>query len=191
MWPTYFLFSIVFILFTYVVFRVLIKRDYENLQKLSPLSYALEILVFAIHVNSLYLILPTQWPELPKLPENGILNIISGIIFCIGAVMLMLSWFTLGTGQSLGIDKNKLNTAGVYRYSRNPQLLSYGIMLMATVVLFFSLLMLFWFLLYLIISYLMIKSEEEFLKQKYPDRYTGYCKQVPRIIGFTQFHGNE
>ncbi|NND07317.1 MAG: hypothetical protein HKN87_13150 [Saprospiraceae bacterium] len=116
------------------------------------------------------------------MPENLALKIVSLTIVCIGTVILLISWFNLGTKPSLGMAKIELETGGFYHCSRNPQLLGYGIMLIAPVILFFSWLTLLWFSLYLIISYFMVKSEEEFLEQTYQAKYKKYCMQVPRIM---------
>ena len=174
--------SLGFLLFAYFIFRVIIKRDYKNHLRLSSISYLLEILVFAIHANLFYLTIPTKWPNLPLLPENQDIRIVSAIIFGIGVIILLISWFGLGTKRSLGIGKNELQTGGLYKYSRNPQLVGYGLMLAACSIIFFSYLTLIWFLLFLMTSYFMIKSEEEFLEQKYNEEYLDYCSQVPRII---------
>ena len=182
----YIIIAVLFLLFSYVVFRVVVKRDYKKHMKLTPISYILEVLVFAFHANSIYLILPSQWPQLPSLPEDLILKTVSIVIFSIGVLILVISYVSLGNKPSLGMDKNKLKTDGFYKYSRNPQLLGYGIMLLAFTILFFSWLLLFWFIQYLIISFVMIKSEEEFLVQRYGDAYSDYHKKVPRIIKLWQ-----
>jgi protein-S-isoprenylcysteine O-methyltransferase Ste14 len=176
------LFSGAFLLFTYIVFRVKFKKDYKNIQRLSPISSVLGVLVFFIHANSYYLIVPTKWLNFPQMPENQTIIIIFTIILGIGIIVLFLSWFRLGTKTSMGVDKNKLQTHGLYKYSRNPQLVGYGLILVSFVILYFSYLSLIWFLLYIISTYFMIKSEEEFLKEKYKDEYKIYCRQVPRVI---------
>jgi len=182
----YIIIAVLFLLFSYLVFRVIIKRDYKKRMKLTPISYILEVLVFALHANSIYLILPSQWPQLPSLPEDLILKTVSIILFSIGVLILVISYFSLGNKTSLGMDKNKLKTNGLYKYSRNPQLVGYGMMLLAFTLLYFSWLMLFWFIQYLIISFFMIRSEEEFLAQQYGDAYRDYCKKVPRVIKLWQ-----
>lgn len=178
----YLLFSFVFILFSFLVFRVVVRNDYLKKHKLTLLAYLLELLVFAVHANLMYLFIPVRWPNLPALPESLILNIFSIIVFCFGLIILLIAWFRLGTGTSFGQDKNKLNTGGIYRYSRNPQLVGYEILLFCFLILYFSWYSVGWFLQYLIISYFMIKSEEEFLSQKYGEEYEKYCNRVPRII---------
>lgn len=176
------LFSAAFLVFAYTVFRVIFKRDYSKRQRLSPVSTMLGVLVFAIHGSSMYLALPTKWPYLPRFPENQALVIVSIVIFCIGILVLFTSWFGLGTKISLGADKNKLKTGGLYKYSRNPQLVGYMIILASFTIMYFSYVVLIWFSIYLITAYLMVKSEEEFLERKYKEEYRDYCMQVPRII---------
>lgn len=178
----YVLYSALFLLTAYIVFRVVIKKDYEKRLRLSPVSCLLEILVFAIHANLIYLALPTKWPDFPQLPENSAIKIVSILLFVVGTIGLIISWFSLGTKPSLGQDKNILRTDGLYKYSRNPQLVGYGLMLASFTIMFFSYLVIIWFLLYIIASYFMVKSEEEFLEQIYKEEYIVYCRQVPRII---------
>lgn len=174
--------SLAFLLFAYFVFRVIIKRDYKHHLKLSPTSYLLEIIVFAVHANLFYLTIPTKWPYFPSLPENAELRIISATLFGIGIIMLLFSWFDLGTKTSLGIDKNQLKTGGIYKYSRNPQLIGYGLMLTSFAIILFSWSAIIWIVLYVVTAYFMIKSEEEFLKNKYEKEYKSYCEEVPRVI---------
>ena len=138
--------------------------------------------MFGVHGNSLYLVLPTKWPYLPQMPENILVTNISRVMLVIGIIILFISWFKLGTKPSMGIDKNSLQTSGLYKYSRNPQMLGYGILISSFLVAYFSYLVLLWFFLFIIAAYFMIKSEEEFLIKKYKEEYQDYCKQVPRII---------
>lgn len=178
----YFVCSIILLLFSYFVFRVLVRKDYRNRQKLSPFSYVLEALVFALHANFAYLFISAKWPNLPRLPENVTINLVSFAIIGFGLVILIIAWFGLGTRQSFGLDKNKLKTGGIYHFSRNPQIVGCGMIMIAFAILYFSWYSIGWFILYLIISYFMIRTEEEFLGLKYGEVYEKYCNTVPRII---------
>jgi protein-S-isoprenylcysteine O-methyltransferase Ste14 len=178
----YFVCSTIFLLFGFIVFRVVVRNDYLNKLKLSPFSYSLEALVFAIHANLMYLFIPAKWPNLPSLPENQFLLLFSIVIFFLGLVILIIAWFGLGSGTSFGLDKNKLKSSGIYQYSRNPQLVGYGIILLGFALLYISWYSLGWFVQYLIISYFMIQSEEEFLSLRYGEEYEKYCNAVPRIF---------
>ena len=178
----YLICSAIFLLFSYLVFRVIVRNDYLKNSKLSPVSYSLEAIVFAVHANLMYIFIPVKWPDLPALPENLTLKLFFLVMLIIGLVILIIAWFGLGTGRSFGQDKTKLNTSGIYQYSRNPQLVGYGIILLGFALLFISWYSLSWFVQYLVISYLMIRSEEEFLKLRYGEEYEKYCSAVPRVI---------
>ncbi len=182
MFIKYLTYSAILILFSFIVFRVIVRNDYLKKSKLSPLSYILEFIVFAVHANLIYLLIPVKWPDLPSLPEDQTLKILFLVILCLGLIILIIAWFGLGTGRSFGQDKNKLNTRGIYKYSRNPQIVGYGIILLGFALLFISWYTLGWFVQYLIISYLMIRSEEEFLNLMYGEEYEKYCSAVPRVI---------
>jgi len=159
-----------------------VRNDYRNKLKLSPFSYSLEVIVFATHANLMYLFIPAKWPNLPYLPENLTLLFFSIFFLGLGLIILLIAWFGLGSGTSFGLDKNKLKTSGIYRYSRNPQLVGYGIVLLGFALLFISWYSLGWIVQYLIISYFMIRSEEKFLSLRYSEEYEKYCSAVPRII---------
>ena len=174
--------SAIFLLFSFLVFRIVVRNDYLKKSKLSTLSYILEFVVFAVHANLMYLFIPVKWPDLPSLPEDLTLKILFLVILCLGLVILLIAWFGLGSKRSFGQDKNKLNTSGIYKYSRNPQLVGYGIILISFALLYISWYTLGWFVQYLIISYLMIRSEEEFLNLRYGKEYEKYFSAVPRVI---------
>ena len=174
--------SVIFLLFGFFVFRMIVRRDYLKKSKLSALSYSLEVIIFALHANFIYLFIPVKWPNLPSLPDSLALKIISLLLFCFGLVILIIAWFGLGSGTSFGLDKKGLNTDGIYKYSRNPQLIGYGAVLFSFVVIFLSWYSVGWLFQYLVISYFMVQTEEEFLNLRYGEKYKKYCGAVPRII---------
>lgn len=178
----YLITSLVFLALAYFVYRVLIKRDYEKHSGLSPISYILEIIVFAIHANILWFAIPAKWPYFPALPDNPSLVVVSGIVGVIGVIVLLISWFGLGSKTSLGMDKDQLCTSGLYQYSRNPQLVGYGLILISFVILYPSWSSILWIILYVILASFMIISEEEFLERKYKEEYRLYREKVPRIL---------
>lgn len=178
----YLLYAAIFLLLGFWVFRIVVRRDYRDISKLTPLAYLLEILVFATHANLSYLFLPAKWPGMPSLPDNFTLIIVALIFFCTGGGILLFAWFGLGSSTSLGQDKRELNTTGLYRYSRNPQLVGYGLLLSSLAVLYLSWGSVIWFLEYVIVAYFMIKSEEEFLQLRYGNAYEEYCRAVPRVF---------
>ena len=174
--------SIALLLIAYYVFRVRVRKDYLDKQQISPFTTFLELLVFAGHANSFYLFNPTEWPNFSPVPEEQVIRIIFWLLLITGLLILFASWFQLGTRPSLGVDKNRLQTGGLYQFSRNPQLVGYGFILIATILICISIASLFWFVMYILISHFMVKTEEEFLLAKYGEEYQEYCGKVPRII---------
>ena len=75
-----------------------------------------------------------------------------------------------GTYEPLELEEEK---AGIEKY--------YGV---GFALLFISWYSLGWFIQYLVISYLMIRSEEEFLNLRYGEEYEKYCKKVPRYFHY-------
>ncbi len=172
----------ILIVFSFIVFRVIVRNDYCKKRKLTFISYSLEVLVFALHANFIYLYIPAKWPNLPPFPENLLLRIISIVFILIGFLIVAVAMLGLGYRRTMGQDKKILKTNGLYKYSRNPQLVGYGMILIALVLFDLSLFSLGWFIMYLIISYFMIKTEEEFLTTNYGEEYLKYCNNVPRLI---------
>jgi protein-S-isoprenylcysteine O-methyltransferase Ste14 len=169
--------SILFLLFSFFVFRIVVKNDYHKKHKLSISSYLLEIVVFALHANMMYLFVPASWPD-----STIIQLVLFYFILVAGIIILLIAWFGLGTATSFGLDKGGLKTTGIYKYTRNPQLVGYGLVLISIVVLYPSWYSVGWFIQYVLISYFMIQSEEEFLSLRYGKNFEDYCKKVPRIL---------
>lgn len=171
-----------YLLFAWFSFRVIIKREYRHRRKLSPPYYLLETFVFACHVNLISMALEQPWPNIPPLPDGRIISIVGWTVFSVGTIILLVSWFRLGTKPSFGLDEGKLQTGGLYRYSRNPQMVGYSLMLIAIVIAYFSWMIIVWFGLYLFTMAFMIQSEEEFLSRLYGEDYKNYTNKVPRIL---------
>ena len=178
----YLIFAFILILFSFITFRVIVRNDYSKRGRLTFVSYSLEVLIFALHANFMYLFLPVKWPNIPSIPENMILRTISIVFIIIGFLIVAVAMSGLGYGRTMGQDKKLLNTKGLYKYSRNPQLIGYGMILIAFVALYLSWFSIGWFILYVVISYFMIKTEEEFLTNNYGAEYQKYCNDVPRLI---------
>jgi protein-S-isoprenylcysteine O-methyltransferase Ste14 len=159
-----------------------VRNDYLRKHKLSVVSYLLELIVFALHANMMYLFIPVKWPNLPQLLSNTILLVIFSFFLLVGFIILIVAWFGLGTASSFGLDKRGLKTTGIYQYTRNPQLLGYGLILISLIILYPTWYSFSWFVQYVIISYFMIMSEEEFLRLRYGKNFENYCNKVPRII---------
>lgn len=120
--------------------------------------------------------------------EFFIIWIISGILFIF--VGLYLCWITI----SLFTDYGKgtptpwappiiLVTIGVYRYVRNPMMIGVWCVLIGEAIIFLSVGLLIWLLIFFIGSIILVQWWEEVeLEKRFGDSYRQYKKEVPRWI---------
>lgn len=168
-----------------VIFRVIVRQDYLQRGSLSPISVFLEFLIFGLHANLPYLYLAVPWPLLPPLPEST-LQLALGLGFCILGLMATLAIMAyLGFTTTVGEQPNTLRQTGPYHWSRNPQLLTYGLMLLGCVVLYPSWQSAAWAALYGAIAHTMVLTEEEHLENLFGAEYQDYRRQVPRYLRST------
>ncbi len=177
--------SLLMLLAAFLVFRVFVRREYLNKGKLSPLAAVLETLVFALHANMPYLFLPVKWPALPPLPINPVHSWISLGITSLGIILSLGFMGYLGFKVSLGQESNQVRQTGPYRWSRNPQILAYGLIVIGLASLYPSLESAGWVLVYAVIAQLMALTEEEHLKNRFGEAYQTYCDRVPRYFQFS------
>jgi protein-S-isoprenylcysteine O-methyltransferase Ste14 len=170
------------LLLAWVIFRVIVRKDYLRGGSLSLLSTGLEFLIFAVHANLPYLYLQTPWPLFPPLP-SGQLQIILGLtVVAVGLLTTLAVMAQLSYRTTLGNLPAELRRTGLYRWSRNPQLLSYGLMLGGCVILYPSWQAIAWLVLYGAIALLMVQTEEEHLHNLFGAEFEDYCRQTPRFF---------
>jgi protein-S-isoprenylcysteine O-methyltransferase Ste14 len=77
----------------------------------------------------------------------------------------------------------KLVVCGIYRHTRNPMILGILIILLGEAVVFGSISLFLWFIIFLIGNHIyIIKSEEPDLVRRFKEDYLVYMKHVPRWI---------
>jgi len=175
----YLILSSLTVLFGYLVFRVAVRRDYEREGKLSAFSTALEFLAFALHANLSYTFLPTKWPALPGNEFHSALGL---SILAIGLVITLWSMSSLGFCKALGQQTDTLYRSGFYQYSRNPQIVAYGLVVIGFALLWPSIYGLGWILIFGVIAHLMVRTEEEHLARKFGSEYENYRAEVPKYL---------
>jgi protein-S-isoprenylcysteine O-methyltransferase Ste14 len=179
----YFIFAALLILgMAYITFRVICRRDYRNKGKLGWFASCMEFVVFALHANSAYMFLPASWPELPKLPDKKLQVFVGLGLAAIGFLLLVYAMSYLGLKKAFGQKVDGLNQTGVYRLTRNPQIVFYTILLVGFVMIWLSWHSIVWLILYFIIAHMMVITEEEHLRDVYAESYEQYCRQVPRYL---------
>ena len=171
------------LLLAVLIFRVIVRRDYLNRGSLSAIGVTLEFVIFALHANVIYLHLSVPWPQLPPLPENPFQLYLGAGISALGLLATLVIMAHLGFSTTVGQQPREVRQSGPYRWTRNPQILTYGMMLLGLGIMYPSLQTAAWVLLYAAIGHLMILTEEEHLKNQFGDHYLEYCSRVPRYLG--------
>ena len=141
---------------------------------LQLVAYGLQMVLAALSIwGSLW----PYWQE--YIPENwigGALTV-SGIVVCAIGMMNFRSMKRL-----FGRQSDQLIVLGIYRYSRNPQYIGFGLLILGFVVSHWSSTSWLAFVSYLILVAVTIWIEEQHLENLYGEAYRNYCQSVPRII---------
>jgi protein-S-isoprenylcysteine O-methyltransferase Ste14 len=177
----YLISALVLLIASFVVFRIFVRRDYWRKGRLTPFSTFLEVLIFALHGTFTYIYIPSDWPVLHISP---LLNVIGVISMGGGLAIVITAMVGLGLCRSLGQEANALKQPGLYRATRNPQIVGYALLVIGYAALWPSWFALGWVALYAAIAHTMVLTEEEHLRNTHGQEYVQYCKQVPRYLGF-------
>lgn len=113
---------------------------------------------------------------------NDVAAYIVGFIVIVIGITLWINAVVIGK-LFKNINDNKLVTTGVYSYVRNPIYSAFlfvctGIIIMLNNIYLIIFPLLYW----LILTILMINTEEKWLRNIYKEEYNDYCKKVNRCI---------
>jgi len=179
--------SIFVILYSFFVFRIIIRREYKKNKSLKWFITLLQVLVFFFHGCLSYLFLPASWFSLPSLSENGILNLFGIVLLGISLFFILVSMGSLGYAKTIGVKLDNLKETGFYRFSRNPQLIFYTFFLIGFALLYPSWYFIPWIVIYFILAHMMVVTEEENLQRTFGKSFEDYCRRVPRYLRFPGF----
>lgn len=99
-----------------------------------------------------------------------------------GATCLFACARFQSVGQVFGMDPGKLVTTGIYRFTRNPQYVSYVAFLAGYALLGTSLLVCVAMAMFLCLIHVIVLIEEEHLERHFRDDYLTFKKRVPRYL---------
>ena len=181
----YFSAAALLIALAFIVFRVIVRRDYRRKGKATLLSSLLELLVMGLYVGFPYLYNPPQWVLFwsRQVPVSEPLRIVGVVCIVIGLVSTFGTMFWFGLRRAFGLQVKGLIQSGLYRVTRNPQLVGFGLVVLGCVVLWPSWYALGWAALYGIVVHPMVVTEEEHLLAVFGEEYARYCQRVPRYVG--------
>jgi protein-S-isoprenylcysteine O-methyltransferase Ste14 len=162
------------------------RRDYRLHGRLRALTSALLFLVFvAVCPVMGYLGGLGPWPRMrgnPVLYWAGSLLAIGSFGACLVGMAI------LGLGRTFGHEVNTVTQSGLYRYTRNPQVV-FGALGFAGIGLASATWNgLIFALLFAAVSHVMVLGEEEHLRRAHGEAYVEYCKRTPRYFGLPARH---
>jgi protein-S-isoprenylcysteine O-methyltransferase Ste14 len=110
----------------------------------------------------------------------------AGVLFCLVGLLLLL-WSLVSFGQSfrIGIDADhpdKLITAGVFAFSRNPIYVAFAAILLGQFLVFSNWILLIYLGAAIWLFHRQVLREEGYLKTHYGREYTDYCNRVRRYF---------
>jgi len=162
---------------TFVFDRV--RSDYRAHSTLTGAVAVLQTGYFFAYALSSCLFLDARFSAISC---HGKLCFLVALLMIVGLILVLLSMPILGR-RSFGTQTGELYTSGIYRFSRNPQLVGSLLFIAGYALLWPSWAGLLWVSLWFPISYLMVMGEEEHLARVFGREYEEYCRLTPRYIG--------
>ena len=110
---------------------------------------------------------------------------VGSILLCLNLAIAAASLVHLKESWRVGVLENQktaLITTGIYRLTRNPYFVSYGLMFLAYAMILQSVILLGLTPIGLYLIHKMILAEEHYLLSLHGQRYAAYQKRVPRYL---------
>jgi len=171
---------------SFVIFRIAVRQGYASEQHLSPVPFFLQMLIWGLFFAFPCIYNPIKWAWSRSQASSGftVLNIAGWTCVVVGLALLLVALGRLGLPRSLGVKSRQLETSGLYRVSRNPQILGGALLIVGYFFLWPSWYAVGWLVLFSFTGHMMISTEEEYLRCAYRKDYEEYCKQAPRYLRF-------
>lgn len=166
----------------FVFWRV--RLDYRRLGKLTRPVAILQVAYFFVYALASYAFLDSR---LSQVDTAGALFLPALILMGAGLLFVVFSMPFLGQ-RSFGQEVGSLRTSGMYHFSRNPQLVGGFLFIVGYAMLWPSWAGALWAALWLAISHLMVRGEEEHLEKVFGEEYQDYCARTPRYCGLPRKH---
>jgi len=169
------------LLLGHLIFRV-IRRSYRLHGKLSIPVSCRQIVAVAPHAVIAYIGLRgSPWLILPDSGPQILVGILIGVV---GLIVLIRAFVIFGPiGRAFGNRNDELKTAGVYSWSRNPQIVGYEMFLLGWIILWPSLYIVAALIVFMGVAHQMVRVEEEHLARVHGEAYVRYRNVTPRYFG--------
>jgi protein-S-isoprenylcysteine O-methyltransferase Ste14 len=161
----YLIAALLVLLVAFATFRIFVRRDYQRKGRLTPFTSFLELLIWGLFVCFPYIYNPSDWwlAWFADTPVSPVFRIIGLAFTTVGMAMEVIAIGALGVRKTMGQKAEVLAQVGLYRVSRNPQIVGGGLAVVGIAVLWPSWYALGWVVLYGVIAHMMVLTEEEHL----------------------------
>ncbi len=156
-----------------------VRVDYRVHGRLSRPVAILQTGFFCVYALASYAFLDSR---LSHVNTVGLLFPLALVLMILGFLMVVFSMPFLGQ-LSFGREVGSLRTDGLYRFSRNPQLVGGFLFIAGYATSWPSWKGALWASMWLVIAHLMVRGEEEHLENVFGDEYRDYCARAPRYLG--------
>lgn len=181
MWIVHVVLTILVLLAAYPLWKA--WPDYKAQGKLSAQAAAGAWTLYPLHTA---LTVFTAWNSFWPLPISKTLSVVTGAaisLFGLGLYVAGIIAFR-SFKRASGLKVNKLVTSGIYRWSRNPQMVGWGLVLLGVALIGRSALALILVALFRLMFWVTLVVEEEYLEQVFGEEYRKYCSRTPRYLGW-------
>lgn len=157
-----------------------LRREYKQYGKLTWFGTLIHVIVYGVHGMCVGIVVwGMEWTHpAGRLAWLGIPLMGIGLGITVYAMDLFRTF-----SRWLGTSTPGLQTNGLYRYSRNPQFVGYGLLILGFLLAWWNSLAWLGLLSYAALAHAVTLIEEEHLTRIYGDSYREYCHRVPRYIG--------
>ncbi|MFO8036068.1 MAG: isoprenylcysteine carboxylmethyltransferase family protein [Anaerolineales bacterium] len=159
-----------------------VRRDFREGDTLRPETIASVLAFYTLHFA---IELIAAWARLWPYSAYRCPSIILGVILSlIGTVFLALGILHMEDLQSMtGMETGELVTSGVFRWSRHPQNLGWGLFMIGVGLVSRSLLALLMALIFWVMFVAYVPIEEHYLEDLYGEAYREYKQRTYRYFG--------
>jgi protein-S-isoprenylcysteine O-methyltransferase Ste14 len=183
---TIYLTSIAFLLILSILtFRVVVRNDYMSRGRLTLTSIFMETSTFFMLGGFPYVYGIQGWPEVRV---GLILEIIGWVLLGAGLLVIAAGMVQLGLHSIFGQGSHHLKQNGLYRFSRNPQILGCWLYVIGFTTLWPSWYTLGWACLFGAVTHMMVRTEEEYLERIFREEYFEYSERVPRYLKLSRMN---
>jgi protein-S-isoprenylcysteine O-methyltransferase Ste14 len=164
---------------SWMLYRTYLKMEYKRNQSLSAIPSIVQAALFFAWGGYPAIYLKKDWPITYVSPIS---RLIGQIGLGLGLLIIVGGMVYLGIRRSFGMNVPRLHQSGVYKFSRNPQVMGCFLYIISFILLWPSWYAIGWGASLAIILHIMVKTEETHLKKVHGVDYLDYCKMVPRYI---------